>query len=108
MAGNEISEEGCEDRFEQWERYGADRLKGDLQNDPFGRVGSQAVQDCAWKFVRMKEAEQAKAQEKAAEAVTLKPGFHGMSVDLKEVWRRVWPYLRRGRAHPRRRRGSAT
>jgi hypothetical protein len=51
----EFSEEGRRARFEQWEKYGADRLKSDLQTDPYRRVGSKPVQDLAWEFVRMKE-----------------------------------------------------
>jgi hypothetical protein len=51
----EFSEEGRRARFEQWEKYGAERLKGDLQTDPYRRVGSKPVQDLAWEFVRMKE-----------------------------------------------------
>jgi len=40
----------------------------------------------------MKEAEQAKAraaEEKPAKIVTLKPSIHGVSVDLKEMGRRI-------------------
>jgi hypothetical protein len=57
MADDEISEEGRKTRFAQWEKYGADRLKSDLQTDPYRRVGSGAVQNLAWEFVRMKEEE---------------------------------------------------
>jgi hypothetical protein len=68
MADDEISDEGRRARFEQWEKYGADRLKSDLQIDPYRGVGSKPVQDLAWVFVRMKEAEQV-----AAPAVEEKP-----------------------------------
>lgn len=61
MANDEISEAGRRARFEQWEKYGADRLKSDLQIDPYRRVGSKPVQDLAWEFVRMKDAEQVTA-----------------------------------------------
>ena len=57
MGYDEISGEGRKARFEQWEKYGADRLKSDLQTDPYRRVGARPVQDLAWEFVRMKEAE---------------------------------------------------
>jgi hypothetical protein len=92
MVHQEFSEEGRRARFEQWEKYGVDRLKSDLQSDPYRRVGSGPVQNLAWEFVRMKEAEQAKAraaEEKPAEIVTLKPSIHGVSVDLKEMGRRI-------------------
>jgi hypothetical protein len=92
MVHQEFSEEGRKTRFEQWEKYGADRLKSYLQADPDRRVGSKPVQDLAWEFVRMKEAEQAKAtreEEKPAEMVVLKPNIHGVGVDLKEMGRRI-------------------
>ena len=88
MVHQEFSEEGRRTRFEQWEKYGVERLKSDLQSDPYW---SGAVQNLAWEFVRMKEAEQAKAraaEEKPAKIVTLKPSIHGVSVDLKEMGRR--------------------
>lgn len=66
------------------------------------------MRELAWACGRMKEAELAKASEKAPEAVTLKPGFYGMNADLKEVWRRIWPHPQGRRADPRRRRDSAT
>jgi hypothetical protein len=56
---DKITAAGRMARFEQWETYGADRLKSDLQADPYRRVGGKPVQDLAWEFVRMKEAEQA-------------------------------------------------
>jgi hypothetical protein len=92
MVHQEFSAEGRRARFEQWEKYGADRLKGDLQADPYRRVGSKPVQDLAWEFVRKKEAEQAEITrdaEKPAEMVVLKPNIHGVGVDLKEMGRRI-------------------
>jgi hypothetical protein len=92
MVHQEFSEEGRRTRFERWEKYGVERLKNDLQSDQYRRVGSGPVQNLAWEFVRMKEAEQAKAraaEEKPAEIVTLKPSIHGVSVDLKEMGRRI-------------------
>lgn len=68
MANEEISEEGRRARFEQWEKLGLDRVKGDLQADPYCRIGSGAVQNLAWEWVRMKDAEQV-----AAAAVEEKP-----------------------------------
>jgi hypothetical protein len=90
-----ISEAGRKVRFEQWEVYGADRLKSDLTTDPYARVGAKPVQDLAWEFVRMKEAQQAAAQKKPPEAVILKPSIYGVGVDLKEVARRIWGYLKK-------------
>jgi hypothetical protein len=92
MADDEISKEGRRVRFEQWEKYGVERLKSDLQTDPYRRVGSGPLQNLAWEFVRMKEAERTKAgvaEEKPSEMVTLKPNIHGVGVDLKEVGRRI-------------------
>jgi hypothetical protein len=34
----------------------------------------------------------AQPPEKPPELVTLKPTFMGMSIDLKELWRRFWPW----------------
>jgi hypothetical protein len=42
MVHQEFSEEGRRTRFEQWEKYGVERLKSDLQSDPYRRVGSGA------------------------------------------------------------------
>jgi class 3 adenylate cyclase len=58
MIHQEFSEEGRKARFEQWEKYGLERLKSDLQVDPYRRVGSGPVQELAWEWVRLKEAEQ--------------------------------------------------
>jgi hypothetical protein len=98
MVHQEFSEEGRKTRFEQWEKYGVDRLKTDLETDPYRRVGSGPVQNLAWEFVRMKEAEQAKAraaEEQPAEMVTLKPGIQGVSIDLKEMGRRIRRHFKR-------------
>ena len=47
MVHQQFSEEGRRARFEQWEKYGVDRLKSDLQSDPYRRVGSGPVQNLA-------------------------------------------------------------
>jgi class 3 adenylate cyclase len=60
MVHQEFSEEGRKARFEQWEEYGLERLKSDLQTDPYRRVGSGPLQRLAWEWVRLKEAEQTK------------------------------------------------
>ena len=69
MVHQEFSEEGRRARFEQWEKYGVDRLKSDLQSDPYRRVGSGPVQNLAWEFVRMKEAEQTQSRDGVPESV---------------------------------------
>jgi len=100
MAGDdEISEAGRMAGFEQWEKLGLDRVKSDLQADPHRRIGSGLVQNLAWEWVRMKEAERAKAQaveEKPAEMVTLNPNFHGIGIDLKEAARRLRRCFKKG------------
>jgi hypothetical protein len=47
MVHQEFSEEGRRARFEQWEKYGVERRKSDLQSDPYRRVGSGPVQNLA-------------------------------------------------------------
>ena len=46
-------------RFEQWEKLGVNRVKSDLENSGGTRVvgGTLEVQDLAWKWVQMKEAQ---------------------------------------------------
>jgi hypothetical protein len=74
MPGDErISGAGRKARFEQWEKYGADRLKSDLEADPYRRVGSKAVQDLAWEFVRMKQAEKSSDAQEILGALGLHP-----------------------------------
>jgi hypothetical protein len=60
-----ISEEGCKARFDRWEELGLDRVKADLvHNGGRGVVGGpHDVQDLAWEWVRLKEAEIAAAAE---------------------------------------------
>lgn len=54
-----ISEEGRKARFDRWEELGLDRVKTDLvYNSGRGVVGgAHDVQDLAWEWVRLKEAE---------------------------------------------------
>jgi hypothetical protein len=50
-------------RFEQWEKYGVDRIKHDLLNGGYRIVGGPAEnQDLAWEWVRMKEGQTATAK----------------------------------------------
>jgi hypothetical protein len=76
MAGDIISEEGRRARFERWEQLGLSRIKADLQNGGHQVVGgAQAVQDLAWEWIGLKEAEQAAAakQQKKIEIRTPVP-----------------------------------
>jgi hypothetical protein len=76
MAGDIISEEGRRARFERWEQLGLSRIKADLQNGGHQVVGgTQAVQDLAWEWIGLKEAEQAAAakQQKKIEIRTPVP-----------------------------------
>jgi hypothetical protein len=62
ITAQKISEEGRRARFERWEQLGLGRIKADLQNGGHQVVGgTQAVQDLAWEWVGMKEAEEAAA-----------------------------------------------
>jgi hypothetical protein len=83
MSSNEFSEEEKQARFARWEKIGVDRIKADLQTGGHREVGGPpAVRDLAWDWVRMEEAKQ-------REIVTLKPGAWGLSVDLKEIGRKI-------------------
>jgi hypothetical protein len=86
-----INEEWRRARFERWKKLGLDRVKHDLVHTKGTVVvgGTLEVQELAWEWVRMKEAERAKAREKQDEVVTLKPGIWGMSANLKEAGRRI-------------------
>jgi hypothetical protein len=95
MVHQEFSEEGRKARFEQWENYGVERLKSDLQADPYRRVGSGPVQSLAWEFVRMKEAERSKAAT-AAMGLSKSPaldalGRHSWSTSLEQALSREGP-----------------
>ena len=138
---HEFSEPARKARFEQWEKLGPEQIRGDLENDPYRRIGSGDVQNLAWEWLHNKEAEQ-RLREKDQEAVlalgrlypsaddilrslpalgiaaaaesssekplatpptmtaasatsqqqelfTLKPTIYGISIDLKEVGRRI-------------------
>jgi hypothetical protein len=89
-SGYKINEEGKRARFAQWEKFGVDRIKADFLAGGYRLVGGPpAVRDLAWEWVRKKEAE-------AREVVTLKPGLWGVSIDIKEIWRRIARRFRRG------------
>ena len=92
-APSEISQEGRITRFAAWEKLGLDQVKHDLLNGGHRIVGGPpAVRNLAWEWVRWKEKENAVVQPPAAkptEVLTLKPGIWGVSIDLKETWRRL-------------------
>jgi hypothetical protein len=90
MSDYKIREEGKRARFAQWEKIGVERIKADLLAGGHRLVGGPpAVRELAWEWVRKKEAE-------AREVVTLKPGLWGVSIDIKEIWRRIIRRFRHG------------
>jgi hypothetical protein len=97
-AASEINQEGRIARFVAWETLGLDRVKHDMQSDPFRLIGAAQIQDLAWEWVRSKETpgtqESGASSPKAGEVLTLKPGLWGVSIDLKEVGRRVGRWWR--------------
>jgi hypothetical protein len=73
-------------RFARWEKMGVDRVKADLLAGGHREVGGPpAVRDLAWEWVRDKEG----AQREQPEVLQLKPNYHGVGIDLKELGRRV-------------------
>jgi hypothetical protein len=98
-APSAISQEDRISRFSQWERLGLDRLKRNLETNPFCLVGSQDVQDLAREWVRGKqtpETQDSPPTPKAGEVLILKPMLWGVGIDLKEGWRRLGRWLRGG------------
>jgi hypothetical protein len=79
-------------RFARWEKIGVDRIKADLLAGGHREVGGPpAVRKLAWEWVRDKEAE----QREQPEVFQLKPNYHGVGIDLKELGRRVRRFGRR-------------
>jgi hypothetical protein len=117
MTNDEISEEGRKARFDRWERLGVDVIRTDLEATGGLRMvgGAPAVRRLAWEWVRMKEGEQSKSaahhqlqtgtgvdletatpsRQSKPELLTLKPTLWGVSIDLKELWRRVRDWRQR-------------
>lgn len=121
MSNDEISDEARQARFKRWEALGLEQVKADLQVGGYRVVGGPPqVRALAWEWVRLKEEQRraseisqedsrsfgigqthafnattAKTTEKQTEIVTLKPGFMGVSVDVKELARRFYPRVRR-------------
>jgi hypothetical protein len=73
MTEDGFSEAGRKQKFEQWEKLGLDRVKGDLQADPYRRIGSGPLQNLAWEWVRMKEAEKTANAEAVLRAIGAAP-----------------------------------
>ena len=83
MADNQISEQGRQERFAQWEQIGVERIKADLFTGGYALVGGPpAERDLAWEWVRMKERE-------AERIVKLEPAFYGVSINLRALWRKI-------------------
>jgi hypothetical protein len=86
-----ISEEGRKAFFESYERLGLERVKHDLLWTK-GIVyvgGTLENQNLAWDWVRMKEAEQMRAQRTREDVLQLKPAIWGVGINLNELWRRL-------------------
>jgi hypothetical protein len=93
-APSEISQEGRIERFARWEKHGVEAIKADLS------VGPQAAQSLAWEWLDSKESpatQESPPNSKPGELLSLKPGMWGVSIDLKELWRRGRRWLSRNR-----------
>jgi len=96
---DEISAAGRAARFAQWDKLGLERVKADLLQGGTAIVGgTHAVQDLAWEWVNLREAEQRAKQAKPDEVMMLKPNFHGVGIDLQAAWRRIFSWFRRSGA----------
>lgn len=80
-----ISEEGRKQRFARWKEMGLDRVKADLVHNGGRNIGSGEVQDLAWEWVHINEAEIAAAPKRRATpevpfiAETRLEGLRGLS-----------------------------
>lgn len=104
---DKISERDRRTRFERWEKLGLDQVLHDLRNGGHRVVGGPPqVRQLAWEWARMKEQERqavtvgsgpAPKTIPQADLIMLKPEIWGISVDLKETWRRIkaWWSMRR-------------
>jgi hypothetical protein len=87
---SEITQEGRIAQFKQWETYGVDIIRADLQRGGTRYVGGPpAVQALALEWVRSKETQTPPTSQQPKELLTLKPGMFGINIDLKELWRRL-------------------
>jgi len=93
VAASDISQEGRIARFAVWETLGLDRVKHNLQSDPFRLVGAAQLQALAWEWVRSKETQgtqESGASPHAGEILQLKPTWFGIGIDLKALWRKMF------------------
>ena len=77
-------------RIAHWEGLGLALIKADLEHrNGIGFVGRHV--ELAWKWVKFKEtqAEIQKNEIDWSDAVELKPGFMGISIDLKRIFKKV-------------------
>jgi hypothetical protein len=89
----EISPEGRAARFAQWEEIGVEAIRADLESGGHQYVGGPPeVHVLAWEWVLMKDGQKVAA---AKEVVSLRPTLYGVSIDLKEVGRKIKRWLRR-------------
>jgi hypothetical protein len=90
-APSEISQEDRIARFAEWERRGVRAIEADLRERGGSRYvgGPAAVVDLAREWVRSKENRPETRMQQPTELVALRPGIWGISIDLKELGRRV-------------------
>ena len=95
-------------RFESWEQLGVDAIRTDLEMTGGLRFvgGPPSVRNLAWEWVRMKERQKPEPvspstsnspttpPQQKPEVFTVRPSFWGMSIDLKELGRRIVTWWR--------------
>lgn len=88
-----MTEKQRQARHARWGEIGLERVKADLLAGGHKVVGgSPEVREEAWAWVKEQEAATG-----TKEVVSLKPGYFGVSIDLKAAWRlcKSW-WVRRG------------
>ena len=89
VADSEIDQSGRVARFERWEKLGVDTIEADLKRGGTQHVGGPpAVRALAREWVQHKRRQQVPPPAQKQEVLSLKPGIWGVSIDLKELWRR--------------------
>ena len=90
---NEIIKAISPARIAEWEKWGLDAIEADLKNTGGIRYvgGSQENRMQAWAWVRVQRRNE---NLKHAEAVNLKPGLWGISIDLKVSWRKACDWFK--------------
>jgi hypothetical protein len=71
--------------FPLW--IGVETIRAGLQRGGKIYIGQYAAGDLAWEWVRSKE-QQLPTSQQTREIVALKPGMWGLSIDLRELFRR--------------------